>query len=785
MARVQIAPPAVAAAVVALLAALDATVGLGAAGWAAGLVCGAGLAALLDGALARHRLTGVGPAGRVTATRAVLAVGVAALTAESWAGDDHVATVVAMSAVALALDAVDGRVARRTGTECALGARFDMETDAFLIAVLSAYVAPAVGWWVLAIGAIRYVYVAASWGLRWLRRPLPPRFSAKVVAALQGIVLAVATSGLLPTIVSRVALAVALALLVESFARDVRRLWRERRDPLPAPEGAVPEGPPVRPAVATSASYVALWVALVLPDPEGGVGVGELVAIPLEGLVLVGAALLLPARLRRGVAILFGVAAGVLVVLRVVNTGFGLVLDRPFDLVGDWGYFGSGVGVLGDSIGDLAARLVAVGAVLLIGVVLAGLALAADRAARVAADHRRRAAQAIAALGTAWVVLAVAGVDAPGGGPIAAAGATDLAVDTVDRVRTGLADRDEFAEQIADDDFADVPADELLTGLRGKDVLLVFVESYGRTATRGSSYAPGIQDVLEDGTARLDAAGYETRSAYLTSPTFGAASWWAHSTTQSGLWVDSEGRYSQLLESDRASLTSLFEKAGWRTVFDVPANTRDWPEGAAYYGFDQIYDSNNDGYAGPEFGYAPRPDQYTLYHFWRTELAAEDRPRVFAEIDLISSHHPWTPSPPLVPWDEVGDGSVFNGTTEDVAEVREQDDPDRVKELYGRSIEYSWSTLVSFLETYPDPDRVLVVLGDHEPHAYVSGDPDKEGGHDVPITVIAQDPDVMRRIADWDWAPGLLPPDDAPVWPMSEVRDEILTAFGPEAETTD
>ncbi|WP_220794561.1 hypothetical protein [Nocardioides pelophilus] len=346
-------------------------------------------------------------------------------------------------------------------------------------------------------------------------------------------------------------------------------------------------------------------------------------------------------------------------------------------------------------------------------------------------------------------------------------------------MRSGLADRETFADEIEDDPFDDVPGDRLLTGLRGKDVLLVFVESYGRTATRGSSYSPGVVDVLRAGTERLAAAGYATRSAYLTSPTFGGASWLAHATAQSGLWVDSEGRYRQLQDSDRLSLTSAFARAGWRTVFDVPANTEDWPEGAAYYGFDEIYDSRNVGYAGPEFGYAPVPDQYTLEHFRREELAPRDRRPVMAEIDLISSHHPWTPPPPLVPWDEVGDGSVFAGTTEDAEPVDQEADPERARELYGRSIQYSWETLVSFLETYPDPDRVLIVLGDHEPWSWVSGDPDYAGGRDVPITVIAQDPAVVRRVADWDWSPGLLPPADAPVWPMSDLRDRVLTAFGP------
>ena len=213
-------------------------------------------------------------------------------------------------------------------------------------------------------------------------------------------------------------------------------------------------------------------------------------------------------------------------------------------------------------------------------------------------------------------------------------------------------------------------------------MLLVFVESYGRVAVEDSSFSPGVHAVLDDGTRRLRAAGYSSRSAFLTSPTFGAASWLAHATLQSGLWVDSQQRYDQLLRADRLTLTEAFGRAGWRTVADVPANTKDWPEGEAFYGFDQMYDSRNVGYEGPEFGYASMPDQYTLEHFRRTELAPTGRDPVMAEIDLVSSHHPWTPLPQLVPWDQVGDGSVFDGMPErgEPSDVVFRD-PDAVRRL--------------------------------------------------------------------------------------------------------
>jgi hypothetical protein len=100
--------------------------------------------------------------------------------------------------------------------------------------------------------------------------------------------------------------------------------------------------------------------------------------------------------------------------------------------------------------------------------------------------------------------------------------------------------------------------------------------------------------------------------------------------------------------------------------------------------------------------------------------------------------------------------------------------PSRVRAAYGRSVEYTWSALVSWLVRRPDPNLVLVVLGDHQPHSYVTG---THPGHDVPISVIAQDPAVLDAVSAWGWTPGLRPSPDAPVWRMDAFRDRFLTAF--------
>lgn len=209
-----------------LLLMLWAIVRLQPAGWIAGLGYTAGALALLAGAAERSATTALGPANRVTLARAILVGGVTALVVDAVVTREHVIVLVALASIALVLDAVDGQVARRTGTVTSLGARFDMEVDAFLILVLSVFVSTTVGGWVLAIGAMRYAFVVAGWLVPWLRSPLPASMARKAVAAIQGVVLVLASSGVLPAPYTTAVVAFALALLTWSFGRDVWWLWR-------------------------------------------------------------------------------------------------------------------------------------------------------------------------------------------------------------------------------------------------------------------------------------------------------------------------------------------------------------------------------------------------------------------------------------------------------------------------------------------------------------------------------------------------------------------------------
>ncbi len=758
-----------------LLAVLAGTAGLGTAGWVVGLGCAVIMAAVLARGLARRRDERLGPASWLTLARATLAVGVAALAADSFAHDTPVALLVTLAAVALVLDGADGWVARRTATATGLGARFDGEVDAFLILALSVYVAPAVGPWVLAIGAARYLFGVGEWLVPWMRAPLPPRRWRRLVAAAQGIALTVAAAEVLPRALMQALLVAALAALAASVGECVWWLWRHRddvRDEVQQGGVGQPEHGPLRTGLAVALTVLALllvWAALVAPSQPAGLTVGAFARLPLELLVVVALAVLLPAGPRRVLAVVAGTLLAVLAVVKVLDMGFITAYDRPFDPVSDSSYVGIGVETLRDAIGRSSANLAVAAIVVLVVGLLALPVLALLRVTRVAAGHRGWALPAAAALALVWVGLRVLGA------PVASTSAAALAVREVQAVRSGLHAQEVLAREIPRDRFRATPGDRLLTGLRGKDVLLLFVESYGRVAVQGSSFSPGVDAVLDKGTAQLQAGGFSSRSAFLTSSTFGGLSWLAHSTLQSGIRIGTQRGYDQLVKSDRLTLSGAFKRAGWRAVVDDPVNKRTWPEGSSFYHYDKVYDRRNVGYRGPGFGLPPMPDQYVLSSLHRLELAKRHRPPLFAEVDLISSHTPWTRIPRLIPWDDVGDGSIFDRVpAEESTRAKLFGDAHRARAAYGHSIEYTMSTIVSFVQRYGDDKLVVVLLGDHQP-PIVTG---QGATHDVPISVIAHDPKVMDQIAGWGWQDGLRPSPQAPVWPMNAFRDRFLGTFG-------
>jgi phosphatidylglycerophosphate synthase len=770
-----------------LLAGLAGSARLGVGGWVAGLTCAVIVNVALAIGLSRHRCEGLGAANGVTLARASLAVAVGALVADSFVHSVPVALLVGISALALALDYVDGWIARRTSTSAALGAQFDGEVDALLILVLSVYVARSVGAWVLAIGAARYTFLAAGWPLPWMRGSLPPRYWRKAVTATQGIVLTVAAAAVLPGSVTRVAVIVAFALLAESFGRDVVWLWMNRgvagaQVPVGArlkPEiGAVhkPTSGRLRASIAPALTFLALlvvWAALVAPDRPEDVTPTAFLGVPLDGLALIALAVLLPKVPRRIVAAIAGPVLGLVVIMKVLDIGFFSTFNRPFDPLGDIGDLGTGVETLRDAIGRSEANLLIAGGVALIVALLVLTTLSMFRLVRVAAEHRRSSLSAVTGLGALWLLLAVSGAQLLSHTPMASTSTIAYIAYEVRTAQADLHDAGVFGRQIRHDPFRNTPSSQLLTGLRGEDVLLVFVESYGQVSVQGSSFSPAIDSLLEKGTKELRTAGFSARSAFVNAPGFGGMSWLGHSTLQSGVWANSQRRYNQLVDSNRFNLTDAFDRAGWRTINFAPADDRDWPEGASFYHYDKLYERRDLGYRGPGFTYAPMPDQYMFSALQRLELSKPHRP-LFAEVDTVSSHMPWNRIPQQIPWNEVGNGSIFNRLPAYTAPSSFWWHPDQVKAAYTRSLEYSLNVLISYVRHYGSKNLMLIVVGDEQPLSIVSG---SKATHDVPISIIAHDPSIFKRIGGWGWQQGLLPSPQAPAMPASDFRDQFLTAF--------
>ncbi|MFE6360621.1 sulfatase [Streptomyces sp. NPDC057806] len=516
--------------------------------------------------------------------------------------------------------------------------------------------------------------------------------------------------------------------------------------------------------------------ALLLPNRVERLSFCAFLRIPAEGILLAGLLLSLPPRPRRITAIATGALLGVLTVLKFLDMGFHQVLARPFDLVLDWILLDDATDFLRESFGRTGQVLAVTGVLALLVIILIATTLAAVRLTDLMVRHRPVAARTTLILGTAWITCVTLGVQVAEV-PVASKINADYVDNRVEQVRAGLRDAEVFEKQAAVDAFADTPPDRLLTGLRGKDVLFTFVESYGRVAIDDPAMAEQIDTVLDEGTDRLENAGFASRSAWLRSPVTGAGSWLAHSTFLSGLWIKNQQRYRSLTTSDRATLGSYFRKTGaWRTVGIVPGVRRAWPEGK-FFALDHIYDSEQLGYHGPYFSWTPVPDQFSLEAFERLERGRKDREPIMAEIILASSHNPWAPVARMIDWEDLGDGSVFHRIKEEGKDPKEVwKNPDSVRAEYANAIEYSLRSLVEYVERYGDDDTVLVFLGDHQPVPTVTAG---SRSKDVPVTIVARDPKVLDRISDWGWTDGLKPAEDAPQWGMHTFRDRFLTAYGP------
>ena len=463
---------------------------------------------------------------------------------------------------------------------------------------------------------------------------------------------------------------------------------------------------------------------LLLPSHPAGLRAATWAGLPVELPIVVLLVVAWRGWPVRAAVVALGAA---ILMLRLADLGSFQAFGRPFNPVLDLHLLGSGWALLSDTVGRGQA-MVAIGAALLAGVGLGAL-LWTGLAGLAQLGGRR------------WGLLVA--VAAPMLVPGAAT--ADLVPDLRERLaRMARATADLRAFE------AELPADPVgvprFAALEGRDVLLLFVESYGRSFVEGSPLAGPRLAAVED---RLAAAGWHARSAWAEAPVRGGQSWLAHATLLSGLWVDTQARYERLVASERRSLNRLFRGAGWQTGAAMPAITLDWPE-AAWFGYDVTLDAEGLGYRGEPFEWVTMPDQYTLSAMDR--LLRGPGPDMI-EAALITSHAPWTPLPRILPWERIGDGSVFDGTRRDGDTPREVwADPERVREQHALSLDHVLEVVGQYVARFGD-GALVVVLGDHQPAALLTG-PDASA--DVPVHVLADDPALLDRLPP-PFGPGLAP----------------------------
>lgn len=321
-----------------------------------------------------------------------------------------------------------------------------------------------------------------------------------------------------------------------------------------------------------------------------------------------------------------------------------------------------------------------------------------------------------------------------------------------------------------------------LERVAGADVLLVFLESYGAVAFD----APDVAEVVAPARAALAAAvagtGRVAASAFIESPTFGGASWLAHATLMSGVEVRTAPQYDVLLTQDRQTLPKLFAAAGYRALGWMPGLRNAWPEGA-YFGFAEILGERAIDYRGPEFGWWRIPDQYALAKLDADELARDGGPR-FVFFPTINTHVPFRPTPPLqADWTRLLGESPYDAAAYEES-VAESPEWTNLRAGYADSLAYTYEYLAGYLQERAARDFVLVLIGDHQPAASVSG---TGARWDVPVHVIARRRALVDvLIEDAGFTPGIeLPPGGAPVAKMHELTTSLLRAFHAEAPPAD
>ncbi len=312
-----------------------------------------------------------------------------------------------------------------------------------------------------------------------------------------------------------------------------------------------------------------------------------------------------------------------------------------------------------------------------------------------------------------------------------------------------------------------------LSRVAGADILLFFIESYGAVAFERPEYASVLEPWRQRLAQAIHASGHQVVSAFVESPTFGGSSWFAHITLLSGLDVGDPDTNALLMTEHRDTLPLALGRHGYRPVAVMPGLWYPWPEGS-FYGFSEIYNGPRLKYQGPPIGWWDMPDQFTLARLDELELNVNNRAPSFVFFPTVSTHTPFSPRAPYQPdWPRMLTSHPYE--TADIQRAYEEEiDWMNLGPSYAKAVAYTYETLAGYLRKHQDGDFVMILIGDHQPPALVSG----EGAPwDVPVHVITNRQAVLAQLVASGFVDGLTPRRPS-FGRMSALLPALLHAFG-------
>ena len=522
------------------------------------------------------------------------------------------------------------------------------------------------------------------------------------------------------------------------------------------------------------AATLILYVVLIQPNHPDAIAWGALWVFPLE-LPTIILVLLAVGRhpagrwIRAGITIILTA----IIILKSADLISFNALSRGFNPVADLPLIDAFARLLTGTLGPVLTVLTALGGI--IGIMLVAWLIWWALGVWSRVQLRPRGAGLAGVAASVAIVLVIAEVGQTMDGwtlpitPPGTAFTARIGVERAELIQSTLRELRTFREEVLNDPFTDTDG---LFGAVDRDVLIIYVESYGRTSLDTPYYADMHRTTLEAYEERLGNLGLSMQSGILGSPTHGGQSWLAHSTIANGLWINDQVRYGAALASGRETLFHHAANNGLHTATVMPQITLDWPE-ADVMGFEDILPFDALGYEGLPFNWVTMPDQFTLTALDRLLRNGDDPRHLFAQIALISSHAPWVPVPEIIPWDTIGDGTVFNeiAASGDTPAVVWRD-RERVRFQDRLAVDYALQAVMEYAVLHADDPPLMVVIGDHQAASFIGLDERRE----VPVHVIGP-AHLVSALSGIAPSGGLLPEDDVEVIAMDAVRDILLRAL--------